>query len=402
MGSDAKTAPVPARIGSPPPGAARVWDLQPEVQHYSVPVWDGLTRLGGADGAYTLTVLGTLGDGGGAIGGGRRPYFVECPVEHRRRLGVLISRWPRLGAMLRRDPPDVLVMGANPRNLDCWRVPRWCRARGIPVVMWTKGHSHSGFAPLMRIVKPRLYAPFDCAVGYGEASREELRACGFPAERILVANNTVDTRPIFTEPERFAARGAVLRHAAGLEGRRILVSVGRMDPEKRHRDLLDAWPRLRELAPDLSLVLVSGGPLLEGIRRRAAALDPARIVVTGRVPEGDDYAWISAGEVAVFPGAIGLAVNIALAFGKPTVIADEPGADAEIVRHGGTGWRFPRGDLDGLVAAVRHVLERPQEAAAVAARGRALMRDTVTIDHMVATIDRAIRTALALRATPAG
>src|SRR5262245_33638788 len=160
------------------------------------------------------------------------------------------------------------------------------------------------------------------------------------------------------------ARGDELRRAAGLEGRKILLCIGRMDPEKRHGDLLEAWPRLRTLDPDLRLVMVAGGPLLETVRARAAAVDPERIVVTGRVPEGDDYAWVSACDMGVYPGAVGLAINISLAFGKPTLIADERGSDAEIVRHGVTGWRFRRGDLDALIAAVQRVLENPAEAAA--------------------------------------
>jgi glycosyltransferase involved in cell wall biosynthesis len=394
----ATTGATPAAAGGPfPHPAARVWDLQPEVQHYSVPIWDLLNELGAADGAYAISVLGTLGKDGSAIDGAHRSYFIDCPLETFRRLGVRLYRWPGIERRLLLDPPDVLIIGANPRNTDCWRIPRLCRAMGIPVVTWTKVHSYSRFAPLMRLLKPRLYSRFDCAVCYGESSREELVACGFPPDRAFVANNTVDTRRIFAQGERIGARGAELLRAAGLEGRKILLCIGRMDPEKRHQDLLDAWPRLRELDPDLRLVIVSGGPLLEAIRAKAAALDPGRILVTGRVPEGDDYAWISACDVGIYPGAVGLAINISLAFGRPTIIADERGADSEILRHGETGWRYPRGDLDAMVAAVGHVLANPEEAAVVGGRGRVLLRDTVTIDNMAANIDRAVRVALALR-----
>lgn len=388
-------APVP----SDAPRAARpavVWDLQPEVQHYSVAVWDGVSALGATDGAYALSVLGTL-ENGGAIGGGQRPYFVECPIEHRRRFGVHLSGWPRFEQQLRRSPPDVLIIGGNPRNFDCWRIPRLCRAMGIPVIMWSKVHSYSRFAPIMKWVKPRFFSRFDCAVCYGESSRDELIGYGFPPDKVFVANNTIDTRRVFLDAERIQHRGLELRRAAGLEQRKILLCIGRMDPEKRHQDLLNAWPRLRELDPNLSLVIVSGGPLLETIRDQSARIDPERIRVTGRVPEGDDYAWISTCDLGIYPGAVGLAINISLAFGKPTIIADEYGADSEIVRHGVTGWRFERGDLDDMVRAVRHVLSSPDEVRDVTARARTLMRDTVTIENMVANIDKAIRTALALR-----
>jgi len=373
-----------------------VWDLQPEVQHYTVPVWDGVTARGAADGAYSLSVLGTL-ENGEAIGGGKRPYIVECPIEHRRRFGVHLYGWPRFEEKLRRSPPDVLIIGANPRNFDCWRIPRLCRAMGIPVIMWSKVHSYSGFAPIMKRVKPWFYSRFDCAVCYGEASRDELLGYGFPPDRVFVANNTIDTRRVFLDGERIQRRGVELRREAGLEHRRILLCIGRMDPEKRHRDLLSAWPRLRELDPDLFLVIVSGGPLLETIRDQSARIDPERIRVIGRVPEGDDYAWISTCDLGIYPGAVGLAINISMAFGKPTIIADEYGADAEIIQHGVTGWRFVRGDLEDMVGAVGHVLSNPDEVRKVTASARTLMRETVTIENMVANIDKAIRTGLALR-----
>ena len=392
----------PAAPGGGAAPAARVWDLQPEVQHYSVPLWDLLGELGARDGAYALTVLGTLGADGGAIGGPRRPYFVDCPLATFRRMGVRLCHWPGFERRLRADPPDALVIGANPRNTDCWRMPRLCRELGIPVVAWTKAHSTSRLAPVVRRLKRWLYAPFDCVVCYGESSKRELTASGYPPERVFVAHNTIDTRRIFARGDAILARGAELRRAAGLAGRKVLLCVGRMDPEKRHRDLLDAWPRLRALDPDLHMVLISGGPLLEAIRARAAAVDAERIRVVGRVPEGDDYAWIAASDLGLYPGAVGLAINISLAFGRPTIIADEPGADAEIVRHGETGWRYPRGDLDALVGAVRHVLAHPEEAARVGAGARALLRETITLDNMAASIDRAIRLALAVRESRSG
>jgi glycosyltransferase involved in cell wall biosynthesis len=398
MTRDATTVATATLPHKPPSrSTARVWDLQPEVQHYNVAVWDGLSELGAADGAYSLSVLGTLGSDGGAIGGGKRPYFIQCPLEYTQPLGVRMCRWPQIEGLLRRDPPDVLVIGANPRNTDCWHIPSLCHALGIPVVTWTKVHGYSRFATLMKVFKPRFYSRFDYAVCYGNSSRDELITYGFPPDRIFVANNTVDTRRILADAERINARGVELLRAAGLEGRKVLLCIGRMDPEKRHQDLLAAWPLLRELDTSLSLVIVSGGPLLEEIRAKAAALDPQRILVTGRVPEGDDYAWISACDVGIYPGAVGLAINISLAFGKPTIIADEHGADSEILQHGVTGWRFRRGNLRAMVAAVEYVLSRPEEVQAVAARGRTLMRDTVTIENMVANIDGAIRAALALR-----
>jgi len=372
---------------------AKVWILQPEINHYGVAVWDEIINLGGADGAYTLKVNGTLSNGG-AFGGGERDYFVDCPLENFKRFGIGLSRWPTVVQLFKADKPDVLVMYANPRNIDCWRIPKLCRQLGIPVIMWSKVHSYSRFAAVMKYFKPHFFSRFDYAVCYGESSREELLTYRFPADRIYVANNTIDTRRIFSDGARIIERGKVLRHQAGLDGKKVLLCIGRMDPEKRHMDLLKAWPQISALDKDFVLVIVSGGPLLQTIREKAKEIDAERIIVTGRVPEGDDYAWISTCDIGIYPGAVGLAINISLAFAKPTIIADEYGADSEILLEGVTGWRFKRGDLADMSRVVGDVLRSPEKAARICENARVLMRDKITIDNMARNVDKAIRAAL--------
>lgn len=379
---------------------ARVWILQPRVEHYRTPVFDGLLARGRADKAYELTVLGTLQDGR-AFGGESRAYFRSCPREDFRRLGMSLCRWPDAEERVASQRPDVLILEANIRNTTAWTLPRRCHDLGIAVMGWSKVQSVSRVAPLSELLKPRFHRRFDWMICYGDSSAADLRHMGYPSDRICVARNTIDTTRIFYRGEAIAARAAEIRRERGLGAAKILLCVGRMDPEKRHDDLLEAWPRLRQLDRQLVLALVGSGPREDEIRARARALDPERVLVTGRVPEGDDYAWIAASEVCVYPGSVGLAINQTLALGRPTIIADEPGPDAEILVGEGpeqTGWRYERGNAHELVNAVRGVLGAPEEARRVCERGRALMRDQVTLEKMVDAMDACIRSALNRRA----
>ena len=61
---------------------------------------------------------------------------------------------------------------------------------------------------------------------------------------------------------------ASLRASLGLCDKKLLLVIGRMVPQKRHADLLAAWPKLRALDQRLHLIVVSAAP-----RRRAP--DPA-------------------------------------------------------------------------------------------------------------------------------
>jgi glycosyltransferase involved in cell wall biosynthesis len=123
--------------------------------------------------------------------------------------------------------------------------------------------------------------------------------------------------------------------------------------------------------------------MLETVKARAADLGGDDIRILGRVPEGDDYRWIGACDISVMCGGLGLAIQQTLAFGRPMVVADEPGVDGEIVRNGETGWRYPKGDVNALAATVNAVLADPAGAARVARRGQDLVRNEVNIDGMV-------------------
>lgn len=379
----------------------KVYIWQPSVFHYRVPVFDDLRARGHATGAYDLYVLGNLEPGNKAVGGDYRDYFIESKEIWTTKFGIIWVHWEKWKEIIDRDKPDIVMIQANLRSISAWKIPNYCKKLGIPCFGWGKINSFSKMAAVSNAFKRQFFKRFKGMVVYSQASRQELEATGYPASKIIVAQNTIDTRRIFTDAEKIQKRANELRAANGLQGKIILQCIGRMDPEKRHGDLLDAWPRLRELDPRLHLVLISGGPLLNDIKARAKALDPKRILVTGRVPEGDDYCWIAATDICIYPGAVGLAINQGLALAKPTIIADEWGADGELIEHGKTGYRYERGNLDALVKAVEHVLKNPEETQRIGQTTRALIRDHVTIENYVNKLDEMIRRGLAMRQSPA-
>jgi glycosyltransferase involved in cell wall biosynthesis len=391
---------TPPSAASNPDGKGRlpmVYIWQPSVFHYRVPVFDDLRALGLRTNSYDIRVLGNLEPGGKAVGGDYRDYFIECKEIWTTRAGIIWVHWEGWKDIIDRDKPDVVLIQANVRSISSWKIPNYCRKLGIPCYGWGKINSFSKLATVSNALKRFFFKRFLGMVVYSQASKRELVATGYPEEKVIVAQNTIDTRRIFTEADRINARAAELRKQHGLEGKIILQCIGRMDPEKRHSDLLDAWPKLKELDPRLVLVLISGGPLLKEIKARAQAMDPERIIVTGRVPEGDDYCWIAATDICIYPGAVGLAINQGLALAKPTIIADEWGADGELIEHGKTGYRYERGNLDALVKAVDHVLKNPAETARIGESTRALIRDHVTIENYVNRLDEMIRRGLAAR-----
>jgi glycosyltransferase involved in cell wall biosynthesis len=342
-------------------------------------------------GQYELAVLGPLDLPPEAIAA--RPYLHEFPFDEKPFRGRMIGSWPGAAEVVRRERPKVVVLTATASFSTSWSLPKVAHRVGAKVIGWSKVSSRAGTQRglLARTAMRWFVRRFDRFLCYGQSSVEELAELGYPRDRIRVAPNTIDTRRIAADEDAIRARGQQLREQHGLTGKRVVLYIGRMIERKRPWDLLGAWPKLRNTQDDTRLVLVGDGPMLEDICRRATSIDAERVVVAGRVPEGDDYAWIATADVVVLPAAVGLALNQALALGTPVVIADERGADAEPIKHAHTGWRFEPRDTDEIAAAVHRIFNHTKEREAVVARGLALMQNELSLERMVEAFDESIR-----------
>jgi glycosyltransferase involved in cell wall biosynthesis len=162
-------------------------------------------------------------------------------------------------------------------------------------------------------------------------------AQGVPADRIVIKPNFVDSPGPPSEG-----------------GGGYAVFAGRLSEEKGVRTLLDAWRQLR----DFPLKIVGDGPMMAEMRARAAAED-LPVEFLGMRPRPEVLEVIGRAELQVvasewFEG-FPLVIVEAYARGTP-VIASRIGSLEEIVEDGRTGFHFPPGDADALVARVRQLL----------------------------------------------
>ena len=311
-------------------------------------------------------------------------------------------RWCSLKGLLsgiRERGPAAVVVEGTPRIVTNFGVPTAMRAVGGVSLLWSKGvpEPSTRAGRLTDAIRYRFANLFGGVIVYGDAGRRDLERIGIPSQRITLARNTIDTDRVFANYMEFEDNGLALKKRHGLEGRKVVLYCSSMYPKKRHLDLVEAWPSIRAAHPNAVLVLVGGGPMLESVTRRAVEIGGDDIRVLGRVPEGEDYEWIGACDVSVMCGGLGLAIQQTLAFGRPMVVADEGGVDGEIVRHGETGWRYPKGDIHALASTVNAVLADLAGSAAIASRGQDFVRNEVTIDKMVESFVTALTRAGALR-----
>jgi glycosyltransferase involved in cell wall biosynthesis len=163
---------------------------------------------------------------------------------------------------------------------------------------------------------------------------------------------------------RLAPVGAPALHPTGRDpglGAPLVLAVGRLHPQKGYDVLVQALPLLGD-----AVVAVAGdGPL----QAQLAAAAP-QIRWLGRRDDVADL--LAAADVVVLPSvweARSLTAQEALRAGRP-LVATRVGGLPELVGDGAV--LVPPGDPVALGTAVRRLLDHPAEAAAVAARGRAV------------------------------
>lgn len=159
-------------------------------------------------------------------------------------------------------------------------------------------------------------------------------------------------------------------------GGRTILAVGRWDSSEKYKGadtLIEALPRVLKASPDAALALVGDGNdrlRLQGLARDLQVSNHTYFL-NGLTPEQlsgcyancDVFALPSSGE------GFGMVFLEAMAYGKP-VIGGAHGGIPDIVEDGKTGLLVPHGDADRLAQAIEFILDDPQRAVDMGARGR--------------------------------
>jgi glycosyltransferase involved in cell wall biosynthesis len=180
-----------------------------------------------------------------------------------------------------------------------------------------------------------------------------------------------------------------LRDEYGMEpGSQIVGVVARLEPEKGHETLIDAWPYVLRRVPDAYLLVVGEGSQRDALAARASANRVAhRVVFTGR--RDDVPALTAALDVAVLPShreAQGLSILEAMALSRP-VVASDVGGIPEMIEDGVTGLLVPHDQPEQLAAAIVRLLTDHALADTIARAGHDLVHDRFCIELMVRAVE---------------
>lgn len=288
----------------------------------------------------------------------------------------------RLAALLDGFAPDVLHQHGQFFDLT-WASGAWARRRGVPSLLSVHTRLENPAARYARVfrlvdaglVRPALrrYRPRIVVMDKLMDAYIRSRYAGAYAGLVPI--------PVGVDPAVTGGDGSRVRAELGLGDAPVIASVGHVIPLRDRVTLVEALPKVLAAYPD-AVLLVVGRVYYDPYLRRAAELGVAHAVRSvGAVPKAEIADYLAAATLECHESGIGLGTASleAMAAGVPVVAPVDsdnfPGVDLT-----GRVLLVPRDDADALAGTIVSALGDPDRTAAVAAAGRALVRERFDLD----------------------
>jgi len=288
---------------------------------------------------------------------------------------------------------------------DLRRVRQAVRAEGVDVVHVHHSHDHwlgwlgRGPAGLVRTfhnaravrltgLSPWLYRRTDALIAVSREIEERGRRAGISPERLVRVDGVVDVG-------RFEdGDGAAIRKEFDLGSAPVVGCVARLAPRRGHELLIRAFQQLLPEYPHARLLLVGKGEARARLETLVSDLGLAREVLFAGYRDADLPAVLQALDAFALMGAGSdescRAALEAMAAGRP-VVGRRVGALPETVVHGVTGLLVDDDRPESVAAALRVLVARPEQAAAMGRAGRERARTLFGSDAHAAQVERVYR-----------
>jgi glycosyltransferase involved in cell wall biosynthesis len=264
------------------------------------------------------------------------------------------------------------------------------RGRGLA---WA---AHALRAHLSRLVIYRLVLP-----GARHVFVQSDAMAVWLASRGAVARERMTAVPMGVDAALFDRAAIEPARDARLDGRRVIVYLGRVAQSRRSDFLLDVVEQLRAGVPDVLLVIAGDAPSpdeMEWMRRQIAGRGLAgHVLLTGWLPQRAALGYAVRAEVGLSPIPRGALFDVSsptklveyLALGIPSVANDIPDQQL-VIEQSGAGLSAPM-QAAPFSAAVRALLDNPALRARFAALGPVWVRHHRSYDILGRGVAEAYR-----------
>lgn len=230
----------------------------------------------------------------------------------------------------------------------------------VPMVTINHGQDVTLPNPVYQWFVPKIFKALDGVISVSQATREACIERGMdPGKGVALANGFEPGTHAGAPPKPESRRLLEQMAGIGFEGRRVLLSVGRLVRRKGHAWFVEKVMPL--LAADHVFVLVGDGPERDEVR---AAVDRAgmrkAVVLLGRCGDDELRTAYAGADLFVMPNipvpgdmeGFGVVLLEANAAGLPAVASDLEGI-RDVIRNGRNGLKVPTADAVAFADAIR-------------------------------------------------
>jgi len=225
--------------------------------------------------------------------------------------------------------------------------------------------------------RKRFLRQLDTLLAYSHRGASEYLSLKVPHQQVFVASNAVARRPDGQSPEK----------SPDFDGPPKVLFVGRIQPRKRIDNLLRACASLPERLRPL-LWVVGDGPGRADLQELAEKIYPFAEFPGKKIgPELEEY--FMKADVFVLPGTGGLAVQEAMAYGLPVIVAEGDGTQEDLVKSG-NGWLIPANNEQELRKTLHEALVDPTRLRKMGNISFKIVQDEINIEQMVKVFVKAL------------
>jgi glycosyltransferase involved in cell wall biosynthesis len=262
--------------------------------------------------------------------------------------------------------PDALIVEANSRYLSTPSAVRWMQKQNRPVIGWGLGSPPVGGFRQKR--RSAFLRQFDAMISYSQRGAEEYANEGFPLDNLFVAHNAVLPVPTWPMPNR----------PKTYEEKPCILFVGRLQLRKNVDLLLGACA---EMESQPRLIIVGDGPERDELELLAQEIYPSAEFV-GAKHGAELKPYFTEADLFVLPGTGGLAVQEAMSYGLPVIVAQGDGTQDDLVREE-NGWQIPPDDFDALVSTMNDALSDVARLRTMGEVSYRIVKEEINIEKMV-------------------
>ena len=233
--------------------------------------------------------------------------------------------------------------------------------KGIPVLF--RGDSHLLDLPrrtgpawwIKRAVLRRVFSWPAAFLYVGKANRAYYEAFGVESSRLFRCPHSIDVARFAQPSDELEIEARRWRGELGIgDDSVVLLFAGKFETKKQPVQLMNA---VRLLDPKFVMIMVGGGELEDEVKSIAAS-DPRRFRVLPFQNQSRMPVVYRLGDLLILPSAFGetwgLAVNEAMACGRPVVASDRVGCVADVIDDS-CGRVFASGDFTAMARALEEM-----------------------------------------------